>query len=368
MTDGDQRRGTLLARLLAGAWRPDIPPISLSRKELDLILPLVVKSGAAALAWRRIRGTALATTVAGRKLHEARIVMAVEATIRESLIERLLSMESLSGADPILFKGWANARLYPEPGLRPYGDFDLFVLPERCETVASACMAIPSTDPLSGVPVDVHPTWVDLPDRTWDDIHAHSRVVPVGSSRVRILGSEDSVRLSCLHLLRHAVEMPPRGNPLWLCDVGVMLENVPPDFDWDYCLAGQQPHTQWMVAVIRLANQVLGASVDRCPIGTLPASVPSWMQNTFLRVWGKEERYGHPPSLPRPLGWARRDLRELPRALADRWPSPLQSVYRLSWPINSVPGRLAQIVDYSARALTWGPRQVSNHRGRATVG
>jgi len=31
----------------------------------------------------------------------------------------------LRGVEPILGKGWAIARLYPERGMRPYGDIDL---------------------------------------------------------------------------------------------------------------------------------------------------------------------------------------------------------------------------------------------------
>jgi hypothetical protein len=206
--------------------------------------------------------------------------------------------------------------------------------------------------------VDFHQEWGDLPDRGWHDIHAHSQLLSLGGSWVRVLGPEDSFRLSCLHLLRHAVQMPPRSSPLWLCDVSVMLESLPANFDWDYCLSGHRRHAQWMAAVIRLANQVLDARVDRCPSGPLPRAVPSWMAKTFLRVWGLAETDASPWPLPRPLGWVRRDIRELPLALAERWPSPLQSVCRLSWPINRVSGRAAQVLDYAARAATWGPRQL----------
>ena len=35
------------------------------------------------------------------------------------------------GIEPILAKGWAIARLYPERGMRPYGDIDLCVHPDH---------------------------------------------------------------------------------------------------------------------------------------------------------------------------------------------------------------------------------------------
>jgi hypothetical protein len=293
--------------------------------------------------------------------------MAARAALREVQIEQLLSRVSFSDADLILVKGWAHARLFPEPGLRPNGDVDLFVLPGSYERVLPVFKATPPVDPQEVVPVDLQTTWVDLPDRTWGQIYAHSRVVPLRSAKIRILGPEDDLRLSCLHLLRHAVEQPPSGNLFWLCDVSVILENLPDDFDWDYCLAGRRAHSRWILALSRLANEVLGANLDRCPVGRLPESVPSWMVNTFLRVWGHLLRDVHPRPYPLPVAMAIRDIRDMPRALTERWPSPLQSIYRLSWPISGVPGRLAQVADYTARAISWAPRQLGN-REHATVG
>ena len=47
--------------------------------------------------------------------------------------------------------------------------------------------------------------------------------------------TEDQLRQLCLHLLRHGA-----CRPLWLCDVAVMLESLPGDFDWDRCLGGDR--------------------------------------------------------------------------------------------------------------------------------
>jgi hypothetical protein len=257
-----------------------------------------------------------------------------------------------------LAKGWTHARLFPEPGLRPFWDLDLFVPPARYEAMLSAYRTIASFD-VKRV-IDLHTAWVDLPDRTWNQIWERSRVVAHGSSRIRILGAEDDLRLSCHHLLRHAVEMPPRSNPLWLCDVGAMIETLPADFDWDYCLSGQPLRTDWMLAVIRLANQVLGARTDRCPGDRLPAAVPAWMEKAFLQVWGQRERYIPDAGFPLPFIHVRKDMRKLPRALAERWPNPLQSVCRLSWPMRR--GRLAQVVDFTERGISWAPRHIVGRR------
>jgi hypothetical protein len=363
-TDAVQARGGLLATLLAGAWRAKVVPTTLTEDELRLEFPFVLKSGTAGLAWRRIRGTPLASTEAGQEISRARLVKAAEAAILEAQIERMVSTGTLADARPILVKGWAHARLYPEPGLRPYSDVDFFVTPERYQRIHPETAMTPVADPERPVSVDLQTVWVDLPDRSWGQILAHSRVVTVRSSQIRVPGPEDALRLSCLHLLRHLA-----CNPVWLCDVAVMLENLPADFDWEYCLSGCQRRTQWMLSVVRLANQVLGANVQRCPSSLLPPSVPSWMVKTLLRVWGHGDLYQHPWPLPRPLASVfRNDFRRLPSALAERWPNPLQSIWRFSWPVNRFSGRFAQVLDYALRALIWGHRQIDGHRGRVPIG
>src|SRR5205807_1179327 len=85
---------------------------------------------------------------------------------------------------------------------------------------------------LRGV-VDLHEGMPDLPDRSWDEVYRRSRLVRLRNSDVRILGAEDHLRLTCFHLLRHGAWCP-----LWLCDVVVILESLPPGFDWDYCKHG----------------------------------------------------------------------------------------------------------------------------------
>jgi hypothetical protein len=171
---------------------------------------------------------------------------------------------------------------------------------------------------------------------------------------VRVLGYEDTLRLSCIHLLRHL-----GFQPLWLCDVSVLLENLPTQFDWDYCLQGNRRRTEWMVAVLRLANQVLGTQLDSCPPRRLPQSVPPWMVRAMLRWWGTESTYVYPWPLPNHVVTvARADPMKIFQVFTDRWPDPLQAVGRFSWPINRFSGRTAQALDIAHRAMLWGPRQL----------
>jgi hypothetical protein len=47
--------GRLVAQALAGAWRSTPPALELSPAELDRIAPQLLKSGAGALGWWRVR-------------------------------------------------------------------------------------------------------------------------------------------------------------------------------------------------------------------------------------------------------------------------------------------------------------------------
>src|SRR5208283_3582020 len=129
-------------------------------------------------------------------------------------------------------------------------------------------------------PVDLHRGTPDLPDRTWEQVHRHSRLMSLGREDVRILGAEDHLRLVCLHLVRHGA-----WRPLWLCDVAAALEARPMDFDWDYCLSGKRRLTRWVIAVLGLACRLLDARLDNPSLEARVHEVPSWLVDTVLCRW-----------------------------------------------------------------------------------
>ena len=357
-------QGRIIAAILEGSWRCQPGSTSISEEELRFAVPILIRSGTAALAWRRIRDTPLASTDLGREIQTARRILAAQAAIRQAQLDAVLLDDAVRDADPILLKGWANGRLYPEPAARHYTDIDLLIRPEHGERVSGVVAAMAPADPARAVPVDVQTTLKDLPERSWSDLYAHSRLVTVSTARVRVLGYEDTLRLTCIHMLRHL-----GFHPLWLCDVSALIENPPPDFDWEYCLAGERRRTEWMLAVLRLANQVLGADLDRCPERRLPRAVPPWMVRAMLRWWGTEGTYIYPwPHPTNVVSVARDDPRRVLHVFADRWPDPLLAVKRFSWPINRFSGLTAQVLDFTGRALLWGPRQLGFYRRRPGAG
>lgn len=345
-------RGRIVATLLQGAWRAEPGIATITEEQLQLVLPILVRSGAAALAWRRIRNGPLASSKPAREIQTARRIQAAQAAIRGAQLEQVLALEAVRQADPILLKGFAHGQLYPEPAVRHYTDIDLLVQPRHFEAVSRAATAVVPADPARWIPVDVQTIIKDLPERSWPDLYRRCRQLVLSRSEVKALGFEDTLRLSCVHMLRHL-----GFHPLWLCDIGVLLESLPPNFDWDYALSGDPRRTEWMTAALRLANQVLGARLDSCPPRRLPRSVPPWMVRAMLRWWGTEATFIYPWPRPRPIGSVS-GARGLPHAFADRWPDPLQAVGRFSWPLTRFSGVAAQLLDFSGRALIWGPRQL----------
>src|SRR5262245_49655125 len=123
------QRGLLVAGALAGSWRPAPPPLQLSPDELATLAPLLIEIGGAGLLWRRVRASDLAASPPAVDLQQAYRGCALQGAIDEREIVRMVAYLRSAGVEPIVLKGWAAARLYGEPGLRPYGDLDLCVRP-----------------------------------------------------------------------------------------------------------------------------------------------------------------------------------------------------------------------------------------------
>jgi Uncharacterised nucleotidyltransferase len=122
----------LLAVALAGAWRLDPPPMGLSSQELERVLPLLEELGGGALGWWRIGRSDPHVLQATSRLHDDCRSKALAALIREQQVMQVCSLLRSSGVEPLLLKGWAVARLYPQSGLRPLGaDIDLLIRPDQ---------------------------------------------------------------------------------------------------------------------------------------------------------------------------------------------------------------------------------------------
>lgn len=332
--------GELIARVLRGAWRPIPPNLEISEDELNKVTPLLLASGAAALGWWRVRNSELRDTPAARELEQAYLLHTLQSAIHESEIRDWMKLAHDAGIEPVLVKGWAVARLYPEKGLRPYGDLDLCFRPEHFDA-AAAIVGSPEGKKYN---VDLHRGFEKLDDQCLDDLFARSQTRRLGDVDVRVLKLEDQFRILCTHLLRHGA-----WRPLWLCDIAAIVESLPADFDWDLCIGDDHRHADWIACSVGLAHQMLGARVGDTPVSRRVSHLPTWLMPAVLKQWKRSRALDHTP--PELMIVSLRHLTRLPKALYERWPSPIQATFNLKAPFNEFPRLPFQVGEYISQVF-----------------
>jgi hypothetical protein len=332
--------GLLIAQILAQSWRESPPPPECSAEELTGITPLLLGSGAAALAWWRVRYSELQTSAEALELQQAYHHFTLEADLHERDIKHVFTLLRAAGVEPLLIKGWASARLYPEHGMRVYGDIDLCVRPEQHE----AALEVTKSPECKQYNVDlVYDELSRLDNRSFDELYARSQPLTIDEVQVRIPSPEDHLRIQCLHLLKHGA-----WRPLWLCDVAAAVENRAEDFDWDLCLGKDRRKADWIACTIGLAQQLLGAEVEDTPVAGRAKHLPGWLIPAVLKQWQKPCAADHHP--PELMLATLRNRTGLLQALRDRWPDPIQATIWMGGSFNELPRLPYQLRYFQAQA------------------
>lgn len=354
MTDiRPQPPGRLLADALDGAWRAAPGPSALTPAELETVAPLLTRSGAAALAWRKLKATPLSSTPAALALRDSYRFQTLRAALHERDVERCFALLGRAGVDAVLVKGWAAARLYAEPGLRPAGDIDLCVRPAHARAARHALEG-------AGLWVDLHEGVGEETGMDFEAMFARAETVTLGGALVRVPRAEDHLRLLCLHLLRHGA-----WRPLWLCDVAAALEHRPENFDWSIALGEDRRRARWVECAVGLARALLGARVEETPFARAPSRLPRWLLPEVLRQWATPYADAQAPMRYRaPVASHLRHLRRHPRRpaglfgdLRRRWPNPIEATVRTGGPFNALPRWPFQLANCLARAARFAARR-----------
>jgi hypothetical protein len=334
--------GELIARALAGAWRSVPPQLDLSTVELEKIAPLLIGSGAASLTWAKLRLSELKNTPVALEFQQAYRLHSIQAAIHESEIPIVLKMLHSAEFEPLLVKGWAVARFYPEKGMRPYGDIDLCFRPEHYRAAAT----IVSSPEGEKYNVDLHEGLEKLDDQSLDDLFARSETLKLGDVDVRVLRLEDQLRILCTHLLRHGA-----WRPLWLCDIAAIVESLPSNFDWNLCFGTDRRQADQIACCIGLAHQLLGARIDDTPVSRRAGHLPRWLVPAVLKQWKRSHALDHIP--PELMSVSLRHLTHIPKALRRRWPNPVEATFNLKAPFNEFPRLPLQIGDYISQIFSF---------------
>ena len=308
--------GQLVAASLRKSWLVSNPEeLSLTPTEFDSVTPLLYESGAAALGWWRVRDTSLRGTASADLLHQAFRLLVLRARTHDARIEKLFRLFRTANVDAMLVKGWAMARCYPAPALRPYGDIDLLVRPSDRRLAEQVLASEAARDCFT----DLHAGMFELADRSLADVFARSHLVLCGAEQVRVPAPEDHLALLAIHLLRHAA-----WRPLWLCDIAMMIETLPTDFDWRVCLGQDRRRVNWILSAIGLARLLLGADVQDVPAANRVEQIPRWLTARVLQNWSAPYMKAHAPFHHHaPMAQYLSNPRGLLRDLVRRWPDPI---------------------------------------------
>ncbi len=328
--------GSAIAAVLRSSWR-EIPEAPADLGEaLSTTAGTLLETGCGALAWWRVRDSSLASATSALPLREAFRLHSLQAAVHAKRLGHVIEHFNAAGMAPLVFKGWAMARLYAKPGLRPYGDVDVLV-DSADEPKAQAVLASLSGELRSFVDLDMRVLRRFLPDRSFAELLERSSLETVEGGQFRVLAPEDHLRLVCLHQLDHG-----GWRPLWLCDVAAFIESLPAQFRWELCLAGNRRLSEAVVALVALAEELLGA---RLPPGAPRATVPLWFRRSILHAWAGGFQ-SPPDSLLelRRLGWRRAGA-----AVRARWPDPLTATLHLRAPFRVVPRPILQVAECARR-------------------
>jgi hypothetical protein len=337
----------LLADLLAGAWRdtPPAPELFLAEEtaedttELSTVAPLLIASGGGALAFWKLRETALKETAVAEDFKQTYRLNTLQSVIHEREIEQVVRLLQQAGVEPILVKGWSIARLYPEQALRPYGDIDLFVRPEQ---FAAAADVLQSEEGRKFF-VDLHRGASHLDTEPLEDLYARSQVVKLKDVSFRVLAPEDHLRVLCVHYLHHGA-----WRPAGLCDIGLMVESFGRGMDWDICLTKNRKRAGWIACTIGLAHQLLRADLSGLPAELQTKQLPGWLVPAVLKEWENPVAVQHvvPPPLAQKLGHPLETI----KAIRRRWPpNPIQATIVMNGSFNEWPRIIFQAGNYAAR-------------------
>jgi hypothetical protein len=343
--------GTLVASAMTGAWRGSPAPLDMSEEELSAATPLLLRTAGAALAWRRVRTSNLAESAGGCELLEAFRFHRLEGARRERDLKCVLSSFRAAGVQPLLVKGWALARYYPERGVRPYGDLDFYNPPDQASDAHAALTAGEPPD----CDVELHTEHNFAFDRSIADLFERAERLPLGDLEVLVPCAEDHLRLLCLHMLGHGI-----WRPLWLCDVAAMMEALPADFDWDRFLWGNPRYAEWVKASLGLAANLLGARFPDAPWLKDAPRLPRWLVPAVLHQWGIGAGSSQHEALRKSLPYLVLRPRLLIQELRVHWQNPIEATVDVGGPFNELPRLPFQV----AAALRRIPRLAAGATSR----
>lgn len=206
--------------------------------------------------------------------------LTLQNRVNELKISEAFEFMESRGFEPLLIKGWAVARYYPQIWQRRFIDIDLCVAPEDFER-AKKLLETPEGLKLN---IDLHKGLRHLDTVAWQNLFDNSETFKIEKTKIRTLRAEDHLRVLCVHWLTDGGAYKDR---LW--DIYYLVKNRPDSFDWTRCLDVVSPQRRkWIVCCIGLAHKYLDLDLADTPLASEAKNLPKWLVKTVEREWQTE--------------------------------------------------------------------------------
>jgi hypothetical protein len=195
-----------------------------------------------------------ALTVRHRHAHE----------VRTRALRDILSAFEAAGIRTVILKGAALAHLvYPEPGMRPMRDLDLFILDGKAEASLQIMSQLNGFAPdLTEEPNDKHLLGTLLREQLRVSVELHLRVPgtkgedpipfsigPEDSPPAYILNREEMLRHLCHHAAGHSIVFE-MVRLIWASDIVGFAEQFADDLDWQALRHERDPNPVGMLSLL----------------------------------------------------------------------------------------------------------------------
>ncbi len=202
--------------------------------------------------------------------------------IYEEKIKAAFKLFRTNAIEPILIKGWAAAKEYPEKYQRIFSDIDLCVSPDDYER----SLKIVAGQEAKALNIDLHCGLRHLDTLEWEDLFENSVSELLDDVEVRILRPEDHLRVLCVHWLNDGGAYKER-----LLDICYLLENHASSFDWNRCFGKiSRNRREWIIKTIAVAHKYYDFDVSELPFAGETKSMPGWFTKTLEREWASETK------------------------------------------------------------------------------
>lgn len=259
----------------------------------------------------------------------------IQFKLQEHKIVKTFELFREHNIEPVLIKGWAAARNYPDREARVFVDTDICVAPADFGKAQKVLDGIRARN----LTVDLHSGLRHLDTVEWNNLFANTELIREGEVGVRLLRPEDHLRILCVHWLNDG---GARKERLW--DIFYAVENRPYGFDWDRCLnVVDEKRRKWIICAIGLAHKYLGLELGDTPVAAEAELIPKWLVRAVEKEWADDVRL-------KPLQSCLSDRKEFFLQLKKRFPpNPIQATIETGGKFDDKPRIFYQLEDIFLR-------------------